>query len=420
VGSYTFSGPNAVLTWTIPDSAFAIDHYTIYYGDAYKDGDTVVATEVGTTKGTLYAVNVTWGGMRRYWVVGFDVAGNVGEPEQFDVMVASPGAVGTITPRVIDNNVLLQWSAPTTGSLPVSYYARSKGDVYESSTDIGTVTGTFSVIFEQEAGSYKYWIVALDSAGNEGTPVAIPATVSQPPDYEILRDWSSTFSGEKTSAMSSDGYLYAPINITETYQEHFVNNSYSTPAEQVADGYNAWIMPVPTTGTYREVFDYETLISVSTNITMEISRDASKEWGNVTITPSIEVSTDNVTYGTPVEAWSSLESGFRYVRVTLSFASTAGLRICAIGNLRVKLDLKQISDAGRVEVTDNPTQVNFATSFIDITSITVAAEGTTALFAVYDFTDAPNPTHCHVYLFDAGGGDASGTGKYVSWTAKGV
>ena len=42
----------------------------------------------------------------------------------------------------------------------------------------GTVVGsngnsTFAAIFEQQSGTYTYWVLAYDTAGNAGTPVGI-------------------------------------------------------------------------------------------------------------------------------------------------------------------------------------------------------------------------------------------------------
>jgi hypothetical protein len=283
---------------------------------------------------------------------------------------------------------------------------------------VGTVQGTFTVVFEEEAGSYVYWIVPVDTAGNRGSENSIPATVNQPPDYLILQDWVSDFSGTKVSAVVDSGKLYAPVNITETYTEHFTNNSNDSPQEQVDAGFSAWIMPVPTSATYTEVFDYGTLISPLTKITLGVTH--SQEWGTYTMTPSIEVSTDGVSWGTPVEDYSTMESGFRYVRVILTFAGSGGNDIAKTENIRLKLDLKQITDAGNAVITSSGQQIDFNKSFIDITSITVTVQGTTALFAIYDFTDAPNPTHFHVYIFDAGGVDRSTVGHIISWAARGV
>jgi hypothetical protein len=408
--SYLFVGQNVTLSWSIPDSYFAIDHYKIYYG-------LTPTSFIGTTKATTYSEKVSWGGSRKYWVDAYDVAGNHSNPGMVEVLVAAPGVVVPAFPRVIDNNVLLQWTAPTTGSLPISYYGISKGAVYATSVSVGTVLGTFSVVFEESSGSYIYWIVGYDSAGNAGAPVGIPAEVKQPPDYVILQNWTDDYSGTKVSAYVSDGKLYAPINIVQTYTEHFVDNSFTTPDSQTAL-YPLWIQPVPNTATYTRVFDYGTSIGVLTKITVEVPY--TQEYGAATIAGTIEVSTDGSAWEAAVAGYTTMATGFRYVRVVLTITGASNTAILRIDRLTVKLDLKQINDTGRIEVTANPTTVNFNKAFIDVISIGVTAEGTTALFAIYDFTDIPNPTHFHVYLFDSGGADASGAGKYVSWTTRGV
>jgi hypothetical protein len=415
---YVLSGPNAILMWTAPQSMFAIDRYVIAYGDNFWS-----VTPVGTAKVTTFSVNVTWSGTRKYWVTAVDIAGNVGDEGSIDVIISNPGPITGLTPRVIDNNVLLQWlaSAATATTLPIAYYKISKGDAYLTSVDIGMVQGTFTFIFEEQAGSFVYWIVGVDTAGNVGgTPVSIPATVNQPPDYIILQKWDSDFSGTKASALVSEGLLYAPINITETYEDHFVNNSFDTPQEQVDSGFAAWIMPVPTTATYTEVFEHDLLLTGLTKITVDISRDESLEWGTLTISPSIEVSTDGSSWGSPITEWSALESGFKYVRVILTFTGTGGNDIAAVSKMLVKLDLKQITDSGTVQVTSSGQSVDFNQTFLDIASITASVRGSSALYAVYDFVDVANPTHFHLYVFNSSGSDVSTAGHYVSWTARGV
>jgi hypothetical protein len=409
--TYAFSGPSLVLSWPAVSSNFAIEHYEIRYGTTYA-----TAAVIGVTKATIYTVNVDWNGTKRFWVAGWDIAGNEGNPAYCDVIVISPGAIIPATPRVIDNNVLLQWSAPTTGSLPIAYYEVSKGDAYLTSESVGTFKGTFCVVFESVSGEYKYWIVPVDSAGTHGTEVNISATVNQPPDYVILQNWTDDYSGTKVSALAYDGKLYAPVNITETYTEHFAVNT--TPQAQIDAGYPLWIQPVPNTATYTRVFNYGASIDVLTKITVEAPY--TQEYGTATIAATIEVSADNVTYEAPVSGYTTIASGFQYVRVVLTVTGGSNTAMLAITRLNVKLDLKQITDAGRIEVTSNGITVNFNKTFIDIVSITVTAEGTTALFAIYDFTDVPNPDHFHIYLFDAAGANASGSGKYVSWSVRGV
>jgi predicted phage tail protein len=410
-GDYTFSGQNIVLSWELASSGFSIEHYEISHGDTYA-----AAIQVGTTKGTTFSTVVDYGGSRTYWIVPVDIAGNDGTPAAIHAVVVPPGVVTSATPTVIDNNVLLSWSAPSVGSLPVAYYEVSKGDAYATAEVIGTVNGTFSVVFESASGDYVYWIAAYDTAGNVGTETSIPATVNQPPDYILMQNWTDDWSGTKASALAYGGKLYAPINISETYAGHF--SVRTTPQAQIDAGYPLWIQPVPNTATYTRVFDYGTVIDAMTKVTVEAPY--AQEYGSASLAATIEVSADGSSYGSPVSGYTTMESGFRYVRVTLIVTGASNTAILSVTRLNVKLDLKQITDAGRVEVTANPTTVNFNKDFIDIVSITVTAEGTTALFAIYDFTDVPNPDHFHAYLFDAAGNNASGAGKYISWTARGV
>lgn len=176
-------GENVRLKWTESVGQFAIADYEIRYGTSYD-----LSAFVSRIKGTAINIKGQWTGIRRYWVTAFDVAGNEGYNAFRDVQIYPPFAVSSLTAQVIDNNVLLRWSASTGGTLPVDYYKVLKGDVYESAQLIGNTAGTFSAIFEIVAGTYTYWVVAVDTAGNIGQAVSIPAIVDQPPDFELLLD----------------------------------------------------------------------------------------------------------------------------------------------------------------------------------------------------------------------------------------
>jgi len=51
-------------------------------------------------------------------------------------------------------------------------------------------------------------------------------------------------------------------------------------------------------------------------------------------------------------------------------------------------------------------------TFIDVESITVAAQGTTPLYAIYDFTDTFDPLSFKILLFNSSGTRVSGTVSY--------
>jgi hypothetical protein len=86
--------------------------------------------------------------------------------------------------------------------------------------------------------------------------------------------------------------------------------------------------------------------------------------------------------------------------VTMPVYSTAttyaykGTDLYKLTSLGVKLDAKQKSESGMVVALSTDTAgtiVNFSSSFIDIVSINLASQGTTAVTCVYNFSDT-NPT----------------------------
>lgn len=176
-------GENVRLKWTESTAHFAIEEYEVRYGTSFD-----LSVFVAKIKSTALNIKGAWTGTRRFWVVAYDVAGNQGETAFRDVTIYAPFAVSSLTAQIVDNNVLLRWSASTGGTLPVAYYQVRKGDLLESSELIGNTSGTFSAVFEILAGTYIYWVVPVDTAGNVGQAVSIPAVVDQPPDFELLAD----------------------------------------------------------------------------------------------------------------------------------------------------------------------------------------------------------------------------------------
>jgi hypothetical protein len=111
---------------------------------------------------------------------------------------------------------------------------------------------------------------------------------------------------------------------------------------------------------------------------------------------------------------------FRYVKVRLDFSASGGDDLIEISSLNVKLATKLKNDGGdgmANAVDVGGTTVNFTTSFIDVSSITVTPKGTTARIAIYDFVDAPYQTSFKVLLYDTNGNRVSGP---FSWSAKGI
>ena len=401
----------ATLTWDkVPD--LDVDAYEIRQG---SDWDT--AALIGQVKATVYTLGYIPPGSQIYVVKALDTSGNYSdEAASITVNLSAPSAV-TLTQEVIDNNVLLRWSA-STATLTIRHYLVRRGNTWAGATEIGTVAGRFSTIFETVAGTFTYWVAGVDLAGNIGTPTPVTALVSQPPDYQLKLDQNSTFSGTKSNMAAFEGNYLAPANTTETWESHFTSRSWSTPQDQINAGFPVYAMPSAASGYYEEVVDYgSVLASTKVSATLSYVTDA----GSVTVTPTISVRKLTTDPWTDYVGLSSVfVTDFQYVKVRFDFATSGGDDFITITGLNVRMDAKLKNDAGTgtANAADSGgTTVNFNVSFVDVDSITVTPAGTAARFAVYDFVDAPDPTSFKVLLFDTAGTRVSGG---FSWSAKGV
>jgi hypothetical protein len=411
--SAVISGVNAVISWVAVSGSLNTDHYEIRTDANF--GNPVGL--VGTVKGTTLSFKVSWAGARTFYVAAVDIGGNVGASGNASLTISPPTAPA-ITQQVIDNNVLLKWT-PSSATLPVDHYIVAKGATWAGSTLIGNATGTFDVIFETAAGNFTYWVCGVDSAGNQGAPVGVSIFVNPPPDYVLHYNLDSVFGGTKTNiATDTDGItLIAPVDTTTAYQAHFTGHSWTSPQDQVTAGYPLFIEPAPLTASYLEAVDYGAILPASNIV---ISPSITVISGAPVLQCTIAVSADNSTWTTYTNTTNVFVTNFRYLKVTLNITGTAGLDVLQLTGLNIKYQVKQKTDSGIVTCNASDTSgttVNFNVSFLDITSLTVTANGTAATFAVNNFTYPAYPTSFQVLLFDANGNRVSGT---ASWNARGV
>jgi hypothetical protein len=318
--------------------------------------------------------------------------------------------------------VLLRWS-DVTGSLPVATYELRKGATWATADSIGTKTGNFTTIFETAAGTYTYWIAAIDVAGNIGTPKSVTASVNQPPDYVLKSDIDSSFGGTLSSAILRDGKVLLLVEVSETFAQHFTTHSWASPQAQIDAGYPLYLQPGAASAYYEEVFDYGALLAANR---ITVTPESAVLVGSATVTVDISVSADGSSYTTYSGTTQVYATSFRYVKVRVA-ASTAGSAIVELSALSVKLDskLKTITgmatcnsaDSGgtTIYLTDDRTSTGNK-EFIDVDAIQITPAGTTPLIAIYDFTDSANPLSMKALLYTTAGARASGT---ISYTVRG-
>jgi len=423
ISTQAFDGEQLVLSWQQPSGSLPIDHYEVY------DTSIASANLVGFQYSTVFRTKVTWQA-KTYQVIAVDSAGNQGAVRTVSVAVQTglvyqntPGD-NTFSVTVIDNNVLFRWSNQP-GSLPIAAYELRRGSTYAGSTLIGKKDGGFTTVFEapQSQTTYTYRLVAVDTAGNYGTPSSATATVNQPPDYLLATNYVSTFAGTTSNAIADpSGALVLPVNTTETWASHFTSRSWASPSAQVSAGYPIFIQPGATSGYYEEVFDYgATLAAMKITVSYLLATIAGTVSAAVTITTAL-----NSTFTSGVQNFTGDQAyvvNFRYVKFRVTVTATDDKGIASITNLTLKLDSKLKTQTGTVAanaadsggtivyLTDTKLSTG-AKSFIDVDSITVSAQSTTPLYAIYDFVDVYQPLSFKVLLFDSSGTRVSGTVSY--------
>lgn len=394
----TYDGAEVVVEWQESNSTYPIRHYVINHDSL----ETISKTTTYKTKVNWLTNNIT--------VKAVDVVGNESSLRTVTSNIEIPSVTG-ITSKVIDNNILLYWNY-TEKTLPIEKIEMKQGTDFNTATLIGNRVGTFTTLFETLEGYYTYWFTPIDTAGNRGVTKSTTAFMNEPPDYILNVQWYSDFSGTKVNALIEDDYLLMGINTTETFAQHFTNNSNTTPQGQIDKGYPYYLQPNKISSYYEEIFDYGTIIG-ATGITVTLDYDIID---NSSFQIDISVSDDNTTWTDYTNVSKIIESDFRYAKVRITTSSDdAGF--FKLNQLEVRLDSKIKNDGGSgTSSLGSGTVVNFNKTFTDITSLIVTAKGTTAKTAIYDFEDVPNPTSFTVYVFDSNGNQLTSD---FSWSAKG-
>ena len=313
-GSASFAGGNAILDWDeATGGSWAVDGYNVYYGATFAG-----ATHLAFTKSSILSVVAMWSGLRRFWIEPRDIFGNVGTAFNIDLPVNVPGAVTSLSPQVIDNNVLLSWQAPTGSTLPIAEYVVKRGDVYASANTIGRFNGTFTVIFETIGGVYTYWVEAVDSAGNHGPAASTTTVVDEPPDFELKADVTFTSGDYLLNVIERSGDFIGPVNTTATFAEHFTSQGWTTPQHQIDAGYPYYIQPTKDYARWEKVYDLGVTLE---NVLLHLSFDRQEIVTGVTLTYKLAYSTDGVSYTEVSNVYATLAPAVRYIRTRMDWGT---------------------------------------------------------------------------------------------------
>lgn len=305
--NYSLLSEAIYLSWTAVSNA---DLYIVKKGTDWDTADLLTITP-----STNVAVEPQLAGSHRYLIK----AATVDNLESLnatllDVLISPIGAI-SVSARVIDNNVLLQWTIPTS-PFRLIYY-----EVYKNGVVIGRNDGTFSAVFESVSDTYEYGIKAYDIAGNVSALYTTVATVSQPPDYILEDQYTSTLGGTRVNThRDTIPALYACVDITETWQQHFTSRGWNTLQDQINAGFPYYLQPTKETGSYEEIKDYGLIIS---NVVVSIDYSSLIIVPNVNVTVKMAVSDDGITYTSFITGNSVFFASVRYLKFRFEFQEIA-------------------------------------------------------------------------------------------------
>ena len=382
---------NVLLRWNDVTQTLPILSYELRRGASWASG-----TVIGTKQGGFTTVFETSAGTYTYWLAGIDSAGNYG----------TPGSVTAIVNQPPDYVLQLDQNSTWAGAETNIYTDASLGQIVNVNT-----TETWQSHFTSRS-----WTTPQDQITAGYSYFLMPSTTSA--TYEEEFDYGTLLAGTKVSATLTSTTVAGSTSVTPTIR---VRGSSGTAATYAQSGTT---ITVTSTAHGLAVGDYVYLDATSGTASDGTYVVATSAANSFTVTSTTSATTSgNVTWTkwtTYAGASEVFVTQFRYFRVRYDFASAGGNDLMLLSSLNVRLDSKLRNDAGTGTANSGDsggTTVNFNVPFVDVQSIIVTPTTTSAVLAVYDFLDAPNPTSFKVLLFNTSGTRVSGS---FSWSARGV
>lgn len=411
--TYIFTGTTVRIIWSQSVGA-------IFY-EIRKGTDWDTALFQFRTSNLQADVDPLLEGDHTYLIKSVDIDGNYSTTTFTLTVSVPPILVVPVTGTVIDNNILISWTPPES-AFNIRHY-----EVYRDGVLLGNQFGTFFTRFEVVSGIYEYSVIAVDIAENRSPESVITLTVSQPPDFVLFDVFISTLNGTyvnaKMDATPEPDQIVAPINLTESWQDHFINNSWANIQAQINAGYPIYIQPSNTASTpdasYEEVVDYGTTIG-SSIVAVTYNHILPSPSDDVTVVIKMATSTDNITYSAFSSGAVQFRTAFRYIKYKLEFTAANNKALILVFELTFNISVKRENDGGEVAAVSTDvsgTSVAFNKAFKDIESITATVKASTTATAIVNFVDIPNPTGFSVYAFNSAGTRISAT---VEWAARGI
>lgn len=284
------------LEWNNVSPEFGLKHYKVVYG-----------TKTYTSNSNIIILPADWVGDRTYTVYTVDNLNRESSGFAKVITKLKPNPPSSFYPQVIDNTVMLTWSAPSPTTLPVSHYNIREGSAWATAYDLGRKDGMFTTITELAKGTYTYWICTVDTDGVESDPIQRTCEVAEPPDfvyhgqlfanYQVIDDpnngntIASTYTNAKYDQYGGVGSVVLPVNTTEQYQQHFTSlRVFNVSIVSGGSNYNIGDIIEVNGGTYTHKSILKVL-AVSSGVVTSLSISSP---GNYTVAPTSNTSTTNL------------------------------------------------------------------------------------------------------------------------------
>lgn len=310
--------------------------------------------------------------------------------------VVTPPLEPDVTSMLIGNVVQINWTKPIS-SQPIRTYILYRGDAYPTigTQSLGEKNGLFTTISEAAAGTYTYWVAAVDVAGNIGVAKQTSEAVLANRDYATLYSELSVLQTSTHSNVTLSSGTYYDTSLM------FVDTTY------FLEDYITRIPYLPDLGVFEEVFDFgyglSVLISASVNIAL--SPDI--------FTVYTSYSADNITYSTPTLGTYGVMINARYLKITITNNTGTGSYLNILKTVLTTQKVTQIgmidclATDGTVTGYDSGTLVTIV-GFSDVSYISVTANVSSGdpIYASFNYDDItiPSPTSFRVLLYNSNTG----------------
>ena len=175
IGS-SVDGNNLVLNWKDCERSFAIDYYTVY--DKYTDVTYKISTNyvvLPSRPAGRYLTKIT----------AYDVLGQASATMDYYITVSGVGGMD-VTASLDGADVLIEWSIPDSSFALDYYVVKTDNDVivnesnldFEHGDEIGRAKVNYLRVPAGKAGTYTYYVWAVDVAGNVSSNYASYAQVT--------------------------------------------------------------------------------------------------------------------------------------------------------------------------------------------------------------------------------------------------